>query len=104
VIGSPALIALAQTELAMLGRTADEVAGALRHLGVQGRRGNPLDCPLARFLDRCFPGEQWAVHSWHHNAVFFGPDTARQSFALTAACRAFIRAFDARRYRDLEVC
>lgn len=95
------IAAAAQHELAILGRTADEVAGAIRGSGLVGTPCSPADCPLARLLESLFPGEEWRVYGWLHNAVFFGPEEARQSFALPVACRAFERAFDRRRYPDL---
>jgi hypothetical protein len=47
--------------LTRLGPTRDDVVDALLALGITGAIGDPTECPVARYLDDCFPGTRYEV-------------------------------------------
>lgn len=85
--------AAAESFLADLGDTANEVADSLRQMSVKGTPGNPCECPVARAMDTRLGGE-WSVINratkfeagveWEDRVKVTVPDPVRK----------FIMAFD----------
>jgi len=83
--------------LERLGSTADEVAASLKRLGVKGRRGSALTCPLAKYLNSRLPGTQPTKVS----SVSF--QVTGSQLYVPAGCSDFVRRFDIGRYPELDI-
>lgn len=73
-----------------LGRDNSEIADTLFRLGITGIPGSMTECPVARYLNRCFPGSRFSVDGadiWDRNAVM--PEVI-----TPAAVTAFVMVFD----------
>jgi hypothetical protein len=80
-----------------LGDTADQVAQALFELGIRGYPGSSIACPVATWLEQCYPGHQWAVSSAETHALSDKNVIIKNPAQVTQ----FIEAFDLGKYADL---
>jgi hypothetical protein len=85
--------------LAALGDTADEIAASLQAQGIKGAREDNRSCPVARYLEKVFPGWEPDVQGRevilaHGHEVGIEVDVE--------PIGAFVQAFDDEGYPDLD--
>ena len=80
--------------LESLGSTSDEVAATLLAMGCKGTQCDGCGCPVAKALERAFPGESPSVDA---EEVDVGPF----SVATTKAVGEFVSGFDLGHYQEL---
>lgn len=90
-------------KLQELGATADEVANALRKLGIKGFRGDQQACPINAYLGTKFAGATWKSDYLRieANVPGVGCDVSMEILPSDAVTD-FMCAFDFGRYAFLQ--
>jgi hypothetical protein len=90
-------------KLADLGDFADDIAHNLGELGIKGVCGDPLYCPMAKYI-QAFLGPDYKVFvqdSWAE--IYEGAiGGAHTEVRLSTTCMNFVRLFDEGRYAALQ--
>lgn len=82
--------------------TADELAEALRALGIKGQRENCRDCPLARLVKKHLElGDKSTVDVGDEDIEIRNADAPPYSASMSVGMSEFVDRFDRGRIPDL---